>query len=117
VSIPVPLDELGGRLVDFPVCLVLTDGDERPHLVAVAPTFVDGVFRCEVGRSTRRNAAAHGGAVTLAFPPAASTGWTLVVDAVLDERLGSATDGVDGPVTIRPLRGVLHRPAVSEEPT
>ena len=113
MSIPVPLDELGGKLADFPVCLVLTDGGERPHLVAVAPSFVDGVFRCEVGRSTRRNAAAHGGAVTLAFPPAAPTGWTLVVDAVLD----GGVDGNDGLVTIRPLRGVLHRPAISQEQT
>lgn len=109
MSIPVPLDELGERLAGFPVCLVLTDGGERPHLVAVAPTFDGVVFRCDVGRSTRRNAAANGGAVTLAFPPAEPTGWTLVVDAVLE------VDAEGSPVTIRPLRGVLHRPAVRDE--
>jgi hypothetical protein len=101
MSIEVPLTELGERLREFPVCLVLSNGADRPHLVAVAPAFDGERFTCDVGGSTARNAAAHDGAVTLAFTPAAATGWTLVVDATMDE-----------PGVFRPIHAVLHRPAV-----
>jgi predicted RNA-binding protein with TRAM domain len=101
VSVVVALADLPAKLGEYTWCYVLTNGESRPHLLSVMPVLQGEVLRVDVGRSTAANAAAHGGAVTLCFPPAALEGFTLIVDGTLQGD------------TVTPTHAILHRPAPS----
>lgn len=104
MSIEVPLAELGAALADHPWGYLLAVGEgDRPRLLAVPTSFVDGVLRCAAGDGTRAAVAAHP-KVCMVFPPPEGTGFSLVVDG----------DGevVGGEVHIRPTWAVRHRPAL-----
>jgi hypothetical protein len=57
VSIAVALDELPGKLGEYPWCYLVTSGEERAHVLAVKPTAVPTGLRCETGHSSRANVA------------------------------------------------------------
>jgi hypothetical protein len=108
MSVKVELGELAATMADFDVAYLVTVSDEfRSHVLSVWPEARDGaLFIDGVGRHTQANAAAHPD-VTLAFPPTAAGGYTLLVD-------GTAT--VDGStVTIAPAKAILHRPAAGPD--
>ena len=111
MSVPVDLDQLAEALADFTFAYLITVGDDhRAHAVAVDPVLVDGVFEVgAVGRSTRRNAAAHTD-VTLVWPPADPGGYSLIVDG----RGSCASD--DAPLVVVPGRAVLHRKTTGDSP-
>ena len=55
MSIAVALDEIPGKLAEYPWCYLVTSGEERAHLLAVKPTVVATGLRCETGHSSRAN--------------------------------------------------------------
>lgn len=104
MSIPVPVEGLADAMVGRAYAYLLTVGDDgRPHAVAVTPHLHGGNLQATVGRRTADNAAARPRAVSLVWPPGEVGGYSLIVD-------GAAS--VEGDVvTVRPGKGVLHRPA------
>jgi hypothetical protein len=103
VSIAVALEDLPGKLVEYPWCYLVTTGDERPHILAVKPSVVTAGLRCATGHSSRANVVRNP-LVVLMFPPPQPDGFSLLVDGE------GAVDG-DG-VIVKPTWAVLHRPAV-----
>lgn len=108
MSIPVPLDELGAALAERPWGYLVTVGpDLRAHLLAVPTRFEDGRLSLDPGRSSRANAAARP-EVTLVFPPATGSEYSLIVD-------GSAVAAADGRLEVIPSSAILHRPALPSD--
>lgn len=103
MSIAVALEDIAGKLDEYPWCYLVTSGEERPHLLAVKPSVVDGGLRCETGHSSRANVVRNS-MVVLMFPPPQPDGMSLIVD-------GEGTVNGDG-VVVRPTWAVLHRSAV-----
>ncbi len=103
MSIAVSLEELPDKLAEYPWCYLVTIGDERPHLLAVKPSIVEGGLRFETGHSSRANVVRNP-LVVLMFPPAQSEGMSLIVD-------GEGEVNGDG-VVVRPTWAVLHRSAM-----
>ncbi|OBI47474.1 hypothetical protein A5707_19550 [Mycobacterium kyorinense] len=108
MSKKVDLDRLADTLRDYGFAYVISvDDDYRAHTAAVTPVLNDGVLRIgTVGRHTRANTEAHRD-VTVLWPPQTPGGYSLIVD-------GHA-ETID-PLTVRPTRAVLHRPATSDSP-
>ena len=103
MSIAVALEELSGKLAEYPWCYLVTSGEERPHLIAVKPSIVKDGLRCETGHSSRANVIRNP-MVVLMFPPSQPDGLSLLVD-------GEGEVNGDG-VVVRPTWAVLHRSAV-----
>ena len=103
MSIAVALDELPGKLGDYPWCYLVTSGEQRPHALAVEPTVVEAGLRCETGRSSRENVARNP-SVVMIFPPQQPDGMSLLVD-------GEAEVNGDG-IVVTPTWAVLHRSAM-----
>ena len=105
MSIPVEIDDLAAALGDYEWAYLLTvRADQRPHVVAVSPEWVDDQLVTPVGRGTASNVVEHPN-VTLCYPPADRDGYSLIVD-------GEGTvDDDHTTVTFRPITAVLHRPA------
>ncbi len=103
MSIAVALEEISGKLAEYPWCYLVTSGEERPHLIAVKPSIVEEGLRCETGHSSRANVVRNP-MVVLMFPPPQPDGFSLLVD-------GQAEVNGDG-VVVRPTWAVLHRSAV-----
>lgn len=108
MSNKVDLAELAGLVRDSGFAYVISVGDDyRAHTTAVTPALVDGVLDVgPVGRHTRANVAAHPD-VTVLWPPQTPGGYSLIVD-------GHAETA--DPLTVRPARAVLHRPANADSP-
>jgi hypothetical protein len=104
VSLQVRIDDLDGAMVSYPWAFVVTVNDDgRSHSIATQPRLANGRLVVDVGRSSLANVAARP-EVTLLFPPASATNYSLIVDGVAEvehDRLA-----------IEPTRAVLHRPAV-----
>jgi Pyridoxamine 5'-phosphate oxidase len=111
VSIAVSLDELRAQMEEFSTdaYLLTVRDDGRAHSVAVPVRWVGDTLVVPAGATTAANAAARP-LVALLWPPPERGGYSLIVDADV-----VATAEVDGghEVTLRPTRGVLHRPAPS----
>src|SRR5258705_9173157 len=99
----VALDELPGKLAEYPWCYLVTSGEERPHVLAVKPTVVEAGLPCETGHSSRANVARNP-LVVMMFPPQQSDGMSLLVD-------GEAEVNGDG-IVVKPTWAVLHRSAM-----
>ena len=102
MSIAVALEELTGKVAEYPYCYLVTTGEERPHLLAVKPAAVETGLRCETGHSSRANVVRNP-LVVLLFPPVEPDGFSMIVD-------GQAEVNGDG-VVVTPTWAVLHRPA------
>ncbi|MBI5090763.1 MAG: pyridoxamine 5'-phosphate oxidase family protein, partial [Actinobacteria bacterium] len=77
MSIAVELADLGTTLEQYPWgYLVTVADDQQARVLAVSTRFGGGVFTADAGRSARANAAAHP-SVTLVFPPASGTEYSL----------------------------------------
>lgn len=104
MSIAVTLADLEAELAQYPWgYLVTVSDDQRAHMLGVPTQFVDGVFAVSAGRGTRANAVARP-RITMLFPPASGTEYSLIVDGtakVFDEH-----------IEITPTNAVLHRPAL-----
>lgn len=109
MSKKVDLDRLADTLRDYGFAYVISVSDDyRAHTAAVTPVLDDGVLQIgAMGRHTRANTEAHPD-VTVLWPPRVSDGYSLIVDGHAEE--------VD-PLTIRPTRAVLHRPATDDSPS
>jgi hypothetical protein len=108
MSVKVELGELGATLAGYGFAYLVTVGEQgRAHVLAVSPTLAaEGLVVEGVGRHSQANAADRP-EVTLVWPPAEPSGYSLLVD-------GSAS--VDGStITVRPAKAVLHRPAPDAE--
>ena len=103
MSIAVALEELPGKVTEYPFCFLVTTGEERSHLLAVKPAVVEAGLRCETGHSSRANVVRNP-LVVLLFPPVEPDGFSMIVD-------GEAEVNGDG-VVVTPTWAVLHRPAV-----
>ncbi len=102
------VDELGDALGDRPWGYLVTVSDSwQARLVAVPTRFDDGLLIAQAGPGTLRNAAARPD-VTMVFPPAVGSGYSLIVDG--------AAEVVGDTVCVRPARAVLHRPALNDGP-
>ena len=104
MSVAVPIPELAAALAAYPWGYLVTVSDrQRAHSLAAPTAYADGVFTVPAGRGTRANAGARP-EVTMLFPPADGTGYSLIVDGdavVFDDR-----------VEVTPTSAVLHRPAL-----
>ena len=103
MSIAVALEELPGKVTEYPFCFLVTTGEERSHLLAVKPAVVEAGLRCETGHSSRANVVRNP-LVVLLFPPVEPDGFSMIVD-------GRGEVNGDG-VVVTPTWAVLHRPAV-----
>ncbi|MGH3528201.1 MAG: pyridoxamine 5'-phosphate oxidase family protein [Pseudonocardiaceae bacterium] len=85
------------------VYLVTIGNDARAHVVAVTTRLVnDTLLVTDLGRRTQANLAADP-SVTLVWPPANLSDYSLIVDGVGSLR--------DDELAVSPTRAVLHRPA------
>ncbi len=111
MSIPVTLDELAARIVEYgPAAFFLTTGlsDPRPHVSHVAVTWRGDELCVGIGRRGAANLTAEPAAVVL-WPPVEPGGYSLIVDVQ-----GRVEDDV---ALLRPEGAVLHRPAPVDAPT
>ncbi len=109
MSIAVSMEDLPNALEAFPWGYLVTVSDaQRAHSLAVPTQFTDGVFTASAGRGTCANIVARPD-VTIVFPPASGTEYSLIVD-------GRAV-ATDGRVEITPTTAVMHRPALSDAPS
>jgi len=105
MSIAVPLEELAARLADYPWGYLVTVRDDgRAQTLAIPTQLVDGVLVASVGRRTAENVAARP-QVTLVFPGASGTEYSLIVD-------GNAK-AYNDQVEVTPTWAVMHRPALN----
>ena len=109
MSITVRLQHLAETLTRYRFAYLLTVGDDtRAHVVAVTTTLAnDTLLVTDLGRKTRVNLAAHP-LVTLVWPPADPSDYSLIVDGVGSLR--------DDELAVVPTRAVLHRPARPQTP-
>ncbi|HEX6417107.1 MAG TPA: hypothetical protein VFZ77_01375 [Acidimicrobiales bacterium] len=115
MSVALDLTALADRLAEFGErAYLITVGDEGlPHAVSVRVGLRDDRLEATVGRRTAANLAQRP-AATLLWPPADAGGtYSLIVDATAVDPAG------EGPVSLRPTAGVLHRVAgaAGEGPT
>jgi hypothetical protein len=104
MSIAVSLAELQDTLNAYPWGYLITVSDQqRAHSLAVPTHYVDGVLAMSAGGGTRANATARPD-VTMVFPPASGTEYSLIVDG----RAQVFTDHIE----FTPSNAVLHRPAM-----
>ncbi len=108
MSIPVTVDRLAEVLEGFgPGYLMTASGDGRVKVVTVEPAVVGAQLVVGgPGRGSLANVAGNP-QVTLAFPPTAHHGFTLLVD-------GTAEVAGDD-VRVVPSGAVLHRPAAHSD--
>jgi hypothetical protein len=104
MSIEVTLRQLAQTLTQYRFAYLVTVGDDaRAHVVAVTTTLAnDTLLVADLGRRTRANLATHP-SVTLVWPPANPSDYSLIVDGVGSIR--------DDELAVTPTRAVLHRPA------
>ena len=105
MSVKVDVHELADRMVHYGFAYLLTvTDDQRPRAVAVTPHAGDGGLRFTdgLGRGTRANLAVRPD-VTLLWPPADASGYTLIADGRVTVTDDEATFVVE--------HAVLHRPA------
>ncbi|MBV8541669.1 MAG: pyridoxamine 5'-phosphate oxidase family protein [Pseudonocardiales bacterium] len=104
MSIEVTLRQLARTLTRYRFAYLLTIGDDaRTHVVAVSATLVNNTLLVrDLGRRTRANVVTRP-SVTLVWPPANPSDYSLIVDGVGSLR--------DDELTVAPTRAVLHRPA------
>lgn len=104
MSIKVTRQQLAETLTRYRFAYLLTIGDDgRAHVVAVTPTLANNTLLVRgLGRRTRANLAAHP-SVTLVWPPANPSDYSLIVDGVGSMR--------NDELAVAPTRAVLHRPA------
>lgn len=106
MSIPVAIPDLADALEGYGWAYLLTvSDDQRPHTVAVSPTWSGEVLVMGAGRRSTANASARPD-ITLCYPPLEADGYSLIVD-------GTASVDGDGAVAFAPSTAVLHRPAPS----
>ena len=103
MSIPVAIDDLVAATSEYGWAYLLTvSDDQRPHVVAVTPTWQSETLVMEVGRRTAANAIARS-SISLCYPPLERCGYSLIVDGE------ASVDGVT--IGFGPTGAVLHRPA------
>jgi hypothetical protein len=109
MSIAVTLQQLAQTLTRYRFAYLVTVGDDaRAHVLAVTTRLVnDTLLVTDLGRTTRANVAAHP-TVTLVWPPADPSDYSLIVDGVGSMR--------DDELAVAPSRAVLHRPAPPQAP-
>lgn len=81
--------------------LLTTNEDGSPHAVTVEATWEKGRLRCDVGSGAQANVDRQP-LVSFLWPAASAADYTLLVD-------GDAVVLMDGSLSARPVRGVLHR--------
>ena len=81
--------------------LLTTNDNGSPHAAIVKPSWEKGRLRADVGSHSERNID-HQPLVAFIWPPEEPGGYTLFVDA-------DAVVLMDGSISARPVRGVLHR--------
>lgn len=108
MSKQVDISRLAEALGDYGSAYVITvDDDYRAHTTTVNPVLDGGVLQVgPVGRHTRANLSTRRD-LTVLWPPQVPGGYSLIVDG--------RAESVD-PLTVRPTRAVLHRPATAESP-
>lgn len=104
MSISVAIEQLETTLIDYPWGYLVTVSDSgRAHLLSVPTQFIAARFTMSVGGGSRANATARPD-VTLLFPPASGTQYSLIVDGVASV--------FDDRIEVTPNKAVLHRPAL-----
>ncbi|WP_308493404.1 hypothetical protein [Microbacterium terrisoli] len=99
----VDVDALAQRAADYGFAyLISITPSGRVHTSVVHPGIGDGAVTVPASDRVRRNVGENP-QVSLVWPPADATGYSLIADGVGDEK--------DGIVTITPSRAILHRPA------
>jgi hypothetical protein len=104
MSIPVAISDLVAKTEEFEWAYLLTvRDDQRPHVVAVSPVWLDETLTMNVGTRTADNIRARP-SISLCYPPGEPGGYSLIVD-------GEAQAAASGDVQFVPTGAVLHRPA------
>lgn len=104
MSIPVAIPDLAKKIEEYGWAYLLTvRDDQRPHIVAVTPTWSGELLLMDVGRRTADNVKARS-SISLCYPPSEAGEYSLIVDGQ-----GRVTD--ENNVEFTPTGAVLHRPA------
>ncbi|WP_417562367.1 hypothetical protein [Microbacterium sp.] len=99
----VDVDALGQHAADYGFAYLITiTPHSRVHTSVVHPSVGDGAVTVPISDRVRRNVGENA-EVSLVWPPADATGYSLIAD-------GTGVDR-DGVLTIAPTRAILHRPA------
>ena len=88
--------------------LLTTNDNGSPHAAIVETSWERGRLRADVGDRSEHNID-HQPLVSFVWPPEGPGGYTLFVDA-------DAVVLMDGSISARPVRGVLHRPGEPSTP-
>lgn len=110
MTIAVALDKLQQESTRYGSTPYLLSGgdDGRPHAVLVTIEWRDGALVAKTGKRGTANVAARP-LVSVLFPPFEPGGYSLIIDGD-----GAVLEHGDNPrVSIKPTRGVLHRPAAT----
>jgi hypothetical protein len=114
MSIPVPLETLRAAIAergDSAYLLTVTD-DARPHAVHTALRWEGDLLVTEVGKRTAANVAARA-TVSLLYPVRVAGDYSLIIDGTA---VVAADDG-DQRVLVTPIKAVLHRAAITPDPS
>lgn len=113
MSIPVAPGDIGKQMEQFGnAAYVLTVRDDAtPHIAHLAMRLDGDVLRCGASRSAAANVAQRP-TISLLWPPFEPGGYSMIVDA--EARTVDVADGLE--LELRPMSGVLHRPATPATP-
>lgn len=113
MSIAVDVSKLGLELERFGAqgYLLSVSEDATTHVAHLSFTLDDGALRCSVSRTAASNVVARP-RVSVLWPSFESGGYSMIVDGDCKLSRGTAPDHSDE-LVIRPVTGVLHRPAAS----
>lgn len=113
MSIPVEPADIGKQMEQFgTAAYVLTVRDDAtPHIAHLDMRLDGDVLRCGASRSAAANVAQRP-TISLLWPPFEPGGYSMIVDA--EARTVDGDDGLE--LELRPMSGVLHRPATPATP-
>ncbi len=113
MSIPVAPADIGHQMESFgaEAYVVTVRYDATPHVAHLVMRLDGEVLRCATSRSAAANVADRPN-ISVLWPPHEPGGYSMIVDAVA--RKIDAEDGEE--LELRPVSGVLHRPATPATP-
>lgn len=113
MSIPVEPGDIGNQMEQFgTAAYVLTVRENAtPHIAHLDMRLDGDVLRCGASRSAAANVVSRPN-ISVLWPPYEPGGYSMIVD--VEARTVDGADGLE--LELRPISGVLHRPATPATP-
>ena len=115
MSIEVDVTKLDDEMQRFgaQAYLLSVSDDATAHVAHLTFALSGDALRCGVSRTAARNVKSRP-RISVLWPPYEPGGYSMIVDGDCELSSGTAADGADE-LAIRPVTGVLHRPAAPAE--